>query len=515
MRSRSFEMARKVKTRSLGVDAIYQYSGSITRVLAGLLFYIVIDRLFDTTSVGAIALLIAIVGLFNTLFSLGLEAASQHFISVDLGKKDPGSARRTILRIIMLSSIASLTGTIVLEIFSPQISVLLFHSSGYVFYLRITSFVLFATILFGIFNGILLGLQRFRASAIITVITWISYYSIAVILAFVVRSLFEVVLGWIIGMFIGTLIESFLIIRSIMSFPSEGTTPDNHTFYGFLLPVLFSGLMGYGSIYSDRFIVAGLLSLSQLGIYNFALLFALTMSLIAAPFNNILMPKFSELFGRGEREKIRGYVRGSVLLLTFLYVPIALGIAAISPLLLDILGGNQYVNGAAPLMVIMFFSALFSSQYVLTQAVLSVRKTYVLLLSSSVPLASNIALSIILIPRVGLLGAALGFSSVYVTAFIILFYFSNREQLVSFELVGMLKIWSASVVMFLLIYSVRYFTGNRVILGPLYIAVGIIVYIGMIRALRTFSGDSKEIVTALFPSRNTFYRIFAVVMNVS
>lgn len=514
MRSLGFGVVRKAKAHSLGIDAIFQYSGSLTRVLAGLIFYIVIDRLFDTTSVGAIALLIAVVGLFSTLFSLGLGYVSQHFISAELGRQDPGSARKIALRVVTLSFLAGLGGTAVLVAMSPQISDVLFHSLEYVFYVRLASIVLFATILFGIFNGILLGLQRFRASAVIMVITWISYYSFSVVLAFLVRSLFEVVIGWIVGMLIGTLVELVLIIRTIAPFPREGIIPDSHTFYGFLLPVLFSGLMGYGSTYSDRFIVAGLLPLSQLGIYNFALLFALTMWLIAAPFNNILMPKFSELFGKGEREKIRGYVKGAVLLLSFLYVPLALGIAAISPILLNVLGGPQYVNGSIPLMVIMFFSALFSPQYVLTQAVVSVRKTYVLLISNSVPLASNIVLSILLIPRFGLLGAALGFSSVNVAAFIILLYFSNKERLSSFETVGMLKIWSASLVMFASIYSVSYFTGNQVILGPVYVAVGILSYLVMIRVLRTFSGNNREIVSALFPSQNTVYRIFAAVLNV-
>lgn len=507
-------LARKPKVHSLGIDAIFQYSGSFTRVLAGLLFYIVIDRLFDDTSVGAIALLIAIVGMFNAVFALGLGAAAQHFISAGLGINDRGSARRIISRIVVLSLLASLAGSAVLYGFSAQISILLFHSLDYDFYVKLSAIVLFATNLFGIFNGILLGLQRFRASAVITVITWIAYYFVAVVLAFEIRSLFEIVLGWIIGMFIGLLIESLLIFRSTTAFPREGAVPDNHTFYGFLLPVLFSGLMSYGSTYSDRFIVAGLLTLSQLGIYNFALLFALAMWLIAVPFNNILMPKFSELFGKGERDKIRGYVRGSALLLFFLYVPIALGIAAISPLLLNILGGSEYANGATPLIVIMFFSALFSPQFVLTQAVVSVRKTRALLISSSVPLASNIVLSFLLIPVMGLLGAALGFSSVNVATFIILLYYSRKEQLSSFDLSGMLKIWSAASVMFVLMYYASYFTGSRVIFGPLYVLFGFLVYVGMIRALRTFSGNSREFVSALFPPQNTFYRIFSTVLNV-
>lgn len=503
-----------IKKRSLGTDAIFQYSGSITRALSGLLFYVVVDRLFDTTLVGAIALLIAITGLLSGLFSLGLGPASQHFISAALGKGDRGSARKIILRIFALSTIASLVGSAILVIFRFQISDILFHSPSYAIYVSYTAIVLFATNLFVVYNGILLGLQKFRESAIITVVTWALFYSVAVMLALVIRSLFEVVMGWIIGMVIGSLVEYLLIIRSTTKFPKGGTLPDNRIFYGFLLPVLFSSLMGYGSIYTDRFIVAGLLSLSQLGIYNFVLLFALSMLLITAPFSNILIPKFSELFGRGERLEIKGYVRGSMLLLSFVYVPIALGIAALSPLLLHVLGGAQYVAGAAPLTVIMFISALFSPQYILTQAMVSVRKTNVLLISNSVPLLSNILLSFLLIPRFGLIGASIGFSSVNVATFFILLYYSNKEQLASFEIAGMLKIWAASLATFALMYLLRSITGDQIDFIILYTTAGILVYLGMVRALRIFTGHSKVIVTTLFPSHNAVYRIFTAVLNV-
>lgn len=502
------------KRRSLGTDAIFQYSGSITRALSGLLFYVVVDRLFDTTLVGAIALLIAITGLLSGLFSLGLGPASQHFISAAIGKGDKGSARRIIMKIFTLSTIASLAGSALLVIFSVQISNILFHGPSYAIYVSYTAIVLFATNLFVVFNGILLGLQKFRESAIITVITWALFYSVAVVLALVIRSLFEIVIGWILGMAIGSLVEYLLIARSTNKMPRKGTLPDNRIFYGFLLPVLFSSLMGYGSIYTDRFIVAGLLSLSQLGIYNFVLLFALSMLLISAPFSNILIPKFSELFGKGEKGEIKGYVRGSVLLLSFVYVPIALGIAAISPLLLHILGGSQYVAGTAPLMIIMFISALFSPQYILTQAMVSVRKTNVLLVSNSVPLLSNILLSFLLIPKFGLIGAALGFSSVNVATFIILLYYSNKEELASFEILGMMKVWAASLATFALMYILRSITGNQIGLVILYIIAGVLVYLGIVRGLRIFTGHSREIVSSLFPSTNAVNRIFTAVLNV-
>ena len=54
------------------------------------------------------------------------------------------------------------------------------------------------------------------------------------------------------------------------------------------------------------------------------------------------MPKFSELFGEGRRGEIANIVDGSSVLLSSIYVPAALGIAALSPMILELLGGYQY-----------------------------------------------------------------------------------------------------------------------------------------------------------------------------
>ena len=83
------------------------------------------------------------------------------------------------------------------------------------------------------------------------------------------------------------------------------------------------------------------------------------------PFNNILMPKFSEFYGKGEFYSISNYVRASTLLLSSVYVPAALGIAAIAPPIMDLIAGGNYMGAVPPLRIIMFFSALFVSSNVL------------------------------------------------------------------------------------------------------------------------------------------------------
>ena len=492
------------QSRFIGVDALFQYAGSGVQLFSGLVFYLIAVRLFNTASIGAIALFVAIVGLFNIIFSFGLSTASQHFTSYSLGKGDFASVRRTVYRILEISFGLSIAGLITLQILAGEISVIFLHSGSYTVLVRVLGVVLFGNIMFGILNGVILGIQQFRLSALISIVIWITYYFGALLFAVYLRSLDTIVFGWILGIFSGVIIELAVVISSIRKYLGEGKPPNNSYLLRYSFPILLSGLISYGAGYADRFVVSGLMSLSELGVYNFSLLIASAISFLAIPFNNILMPKFSEFYGRGEGHLIASTSEVSMTLLSYFYVPSALGIAALSPIILDFLGGSQYVPGALPLRIIMFVSALFISQNILAQAIASIRRTRLFLYSSGLALAGNVVVSILLIPPFGLVGAALGFSTVYAITFLILYYVARKESVASMDMTGIAKVWAASIIMFIIVDFLSDILGLHIIYLPVYILIGAFLYIGIAKIMNIFKRDDKQLILALFPQRLNF-----------
>ena len=315
----------------LGVDAVFQYSGVGAQIVSGSIFYLIAVRMFSPTAVGAIVMFVAIVGLFNTIFSFGLGSAAQHFTSYSIGTGDYASVKKTVYSIITYGFALSISGFLALYILSPDISLIFLHTSSYTTLIRLLGFVMLGNVLFGVMNGALLGSQSFRLSAVISIIIWAIYYIGAIGLAIIFRSLSTVILGWAVGIFAGVVIELIAIVQIMRKYESGKYKKNANMVFAYSLPILLSSLISYGAGYADRFVVTGLTSLQNLGIYNFALLIASSIGFISVPFNNILMPKFSELFGRNRRDEIAENVKASSLLLTSLYVPAALGIAALAP----------------------------------------------------------------------------------------------------------------------------------------------------------------------------------------
>ena len=503
---------KKPTGRSLGGDALYLTVQSGVQLVSGAVFYIIIVRLFDTTTVGAIALMMAIVGLFNVIFSFGLGTAASHFIAFHIGRKDFASAKKSIQRIVLYGFLLSFIGFAVTILLAPDLSMIFFKSYSYVSIVRLLSTVVFGTILLGVLNGSLIGLELFRLSAVIYIVVWSIYYFSGIFLAFFVRSIDSIITAWIVGIFMGVVIESIVLWRIQNRFPEKGSVLSTNVLFLYSMPVLLSSLMSYGASYTDRFVVAGLMHLSQLGVYNFALLITSSVGFIATPFTTILLPKFSEFFAHGRMDAIRSNVRSSITILSFLYIPSALGIGALSPMILSLLGGAQYTSGSYALTIIMFSSALFVGLNVLSQSISAIRKTRVFIFSSAAALISNVAISIALIPTFGLVGASLGYSSVYAASFLVLFYFARKEGVSSFNLKSLGRIWFSSLTMFTAVFFSVTFVSSSLVLLPVYIVLGAGIYLGLVKALKAIEHTDRDLLVSILSDNLKVLRRLVVML---
>ncbi|MCL5888453.1 MAG: oligosaccharide flippase family protein [Candidatus Thermoplasmatota archaeon] len=495
----------------VGVSAIYQFLGNGVQVVSGSLFYIFAARLFLPGDLGVIALFIAIVGLFGIVFTVGLSTAIIHFISSNLNSKvySPG---KILFRILVLGLMLAFAGLIAVYSLSSYISIIFFHSMSDSFYIKLLSAVLFGNILFSILNGAIIGFEKFKASAFISVFIWVIYYFGALFLAFLGHSLVAIIYGWIIGISFGVLID----LIYLLSILAKGYMRKHHGVVGsrsifvYSIPILLSSIISYGASYTDRFVVAYLLNTYYLGIYNFTLLIFSGIGFIAVPFNNIALPKFSEFYGNDQKSSIKMHVGTSSLILSYFYTPIALGIAALSPIILYYIAGPAYVTGQFALIVVMFIPALFISQNILIQAISSIRKTSFFLYSSLGSLVVNLIFSFLLIPFFGLIGAGIGFSSVYITSFIILYRLAKKEGLVKFNIKSTSKIWISSLIMFTAVYFALHFLigdfGYAFFILPLLIIFGAFLFFIISYKLKIFSVDEKEFILSIFPDHLRFIK---------
>ena len=485
----------------IGVGTMFQYLGTAVQVVSATLFYLILVRYNTQEIFGAISLLVALIGLFNIILTFGLNVTAQHFVSYYLASDDQLSARNVSIKLLFLSFMISIIGLLAVSFFSVNISSIFFHTKNYSYIINLLTVPLFGNVIFGILNGILLGMQRFKISAFISILTWISYYFLPIILTIINKSIELIILGWSIGIFEGLALELIIVINFFKNNMAFKFILPTKIELKYTIPLFFSSLVGFGAVYVDRFIVAGLMNLAYLALYNFSLLFVSSLSFIAIPLNNILLTKFSELLGDNDRNRLKHYVSISMKFLSFIYVPLALILASLIKPLLLLLAGREYLTGTIPAQIIIISSALFISLNVLVQALSSIRLTRVFIISSSSSLVGNLTISILLIPKIGIIGAALGYSSVYALTFFILLYFVIKEDIYSFDYLANLKIWVSGLLPFVLIIELEQIIGTETILIFPFFVISVSLYLIFIRVLKTFKSERDGMILKFFPAR--------------
>lgn len=439
----------------MGVGAIFQYTGSATTLISGAIFYIFVIRTFSQEFYAQIAILQAVLGLVATFFTFGLTQAMQHFISHHASRGENNDVHAVLKWTFLLLLLLSISAAAVVHFLSPLLIEYFLKTEGAaethsaVKAVNILAYASAVYIASNIVNSMILGFQRFKTSGILVILNAIASYGLAAFLVIRFMDIQAVVAGWAAAYSVVLFMGILVVLKTMLAYPKEtaaGRKFDYKPVLRFAIPVLLGSVVSFSAVYADRLIVAGLLPSTSFATYSFALLITSSVSFFISPINNILLPKFSQFFSSNDSDSIRTGVRLTINVVTFVYVPIAVWIAVLgTPIIRTLSATNSYAGGALPLAIILLVSAIFVSRNVLTQSLQGIRITKIFIFSSVLSMAANLVLSVALIPRYHLIGASIGYSSVAVVNFIVLYYFAKSFDVASYDLKTLTKIWSASL----------------------------------------------------------------------
>jgi O-antigen/teichoic acid export membrane protein len=478
----------------------FQYINSIASVVAGFIFYIYIIHFYSSELVGTVALLLAITSLLNVFFSLGLGYGLQHYISYHIGRKEYGVIREMIKKFLLIGLSLGVLSLLALYFTSPIFAMLFFHTFKYIQLVKYLGIDLLFMVLSTFLSGILIGLQSFKSQAVWNVVGILITYSFPVMLLALFNNTLFIVIGWATGYAFSSVTYLLTILKRARYI--RGDTVEGIKIgpvFAYALPIFLASLIGYGAGYVDRFIVSYLLNLSLLGIYNFALLITSAIGFIVGPFTTILLPKLSEMYGLGRKEEMKNYIAKGIELVSTIYVSVAMLVAALSSSILLLLSSSVYLPATVPVIIVLVVSSVFVSGNILSVSLQAIRKTKIFLITSSVALLSNFILSILLIPKYQMIGASIGFSSITIVSFFVMYYYARKYDILKFEGIKLTKIYTAGFVMFFIILGLQ----KLFLYSPLkllaFIMLGFAIYSGMLKVLKTFDKRDLDFLMLLIP----------------
>lgn len=181
-----------------------------------------------------------------------------------------------------------------------------------------------------------------------------------------------------------------------------------------VIPYLRFGfpLVLYAAVYwiinfSDRYFIVNYFDLTQVGIYSAAYTLSRIATSAQIPLNFVLLPTLSKLWSQGDKAKVRNYTERTMAFYLATAIPLVVLLGAGAPLFLDLLAGVTIPEGRL-VMILVGSAFLFTGLDQFFRNILMLQERTAGLVLILIPIALlNLTLNYWLIPRYGIIGAAL------------------------------------------------------------------------------------------------------------
>ena len=260
----------------------------------------------------------------------------------------------------------------------------------------------------------------------------------------------------------------------------------------FIAALPFALLVGFSTIYNriDVVLITRYLGYEQTGLYTAAYKFFDLLAFFPAVVSHALYPLFATLMSQGKTMEIRSILEKYLRFMVVISLPIAVGTSIMARPIVTLVAGEEFA-AAAPVLAVLVWAPTVLFMYIVVNALVISQLTKFAMAVTGANVLVNIIGNLILLPRIGIIGAAIMTIISELIQGTFYFYFV-RKKITNFRFFSM--VWKpaiASLVMGLLVWQIR--SMHLLIV----IAIAAIIYGLILFALRFFKRDDISFVYSL------------------
>jgi O-antigen/teichoic acid export membrane protein len=464
------------------------FFGNIVGKFLGFAFVVAATRLVTPTEYGLFTLGLSIVLFVQGFVSLNVHRSVDYFLPQYLEESDGGRAAAVLRKVFVIGVSASAVGTVAVVAASGLISSV-FEEPNLALLLPVLALLIPIQTVFMIlvasFNGI--KVMKYRV-LMKNVLNPLVRTLVAVALVYAGIDALGLVGGQIAGVAFASVVGAYLFFREVdwIRDPQRSTIP-NRTLLSYSLPLVLAGV-----IYSlvgqiDYFIIGYYLSAADVGQYQVAYLLAANLLIVLSAVTPVFKPLIAE--NTGDDRYVGEMYSLATRWVTMLTLPIAITIALAPDAYLTLLFTDSYSAAAMALVALCvgyLLNASFGPEGMVLEGLGYTRLT---LLNSTVLVGTNAVLDILLVPRLGIVGAGIATGTALTVAGVVgvaEIRFLRGCQPFTAQLI---RVWTAAVPAFVLGW-----VASRVLTGLLPLTAGIPLVVGAtyVAGLRATGGFTED-----------------------
>jgi len=370
--------------------------------LRGLILLPILTKTLDIELYGIWVQIIVTISLLTFLATLQLHGAIIRFFA---GEQDKAKIKAGFYSVFALVFLFSLLLIVIIAVFSEPFAITFFGGEEAIPFVRLLYFLIPATALDTIcieFFRAFQQMKKYTGFLILQQILELSLISYAVLFGY---SLFGALLSLIIAR-IFLLIVCFLFIYRQIGIEK----PDLSVLKPYLLfslPLIPAALSCWVVEISDRYLIAYFLGVTSVAIYSPAYILGTMIGMFMSPLGITLLPTMFKLYENNKIEELKKHLSYSLKVYLMFAIPSLFGLTVLSKSLLLTFTTSEFVSAYLVVPMAALGTIFYVGGGTIAIILQVLKKTRILAVVGGAAAVINLILNIILIPIVGILGAAI------------------------------------------------------------------------------------------------------------
>lgn len=394
--------------KKVGKGAGILFIGIILSKLFTYAFRAVVARYFGAADYGLLILAMAIVSFIALVMVFGLPQGLLRYIAYDIGRGNRKAIAPMVGSVLWLVLSVSFVLGVALWVFAEEVSVGLFHKPELVLFLRISAVLAPLLVVYNVFDNVLQAFQSAKALVVSrNFADPLSKVVILLVLASLGFGVWIAPFSYVFGIIVSVAIMVYYVGKQI-SLKDMLLRPArlSRELVSYSLPLMFTNLSLMIFSWADVIVLGMFVSSEGVGIYDAASVTSRLLSIVPLAFSTMFMPAITEVYAKNKWQVISLYNHVTKWVLLLL-LPMLFFLAMFSRTMLGFFFGSEFGVGAASLVVLLVGQLFWGWGLLAANILAMLERTKLIFFNSALAAIMNIVLNFVLIPRMGILGAAI------------------------------------------------------------------------------------------------------------
>jgi len=452
--------------------------------LSGLVLLPILSKTLGTEAYGIWSQIQVTIPLLMLLASLQLGIAMTRFLAAEA---DRNKISQGFFSILALTSLTSTLLSILMFVFAEPFAAAVFGGAQAVSFVKLAAFLILLTAIDQMITEYFVASRQMVMYSIFIIAQVVGEVALVAYLVFSGFGLYGAITALLVIRAL-LFIVGFSVVKPKIKFSAPSLSVIK-PYLVFSLPLLPSGLSYWIYTLSDRYIIGYFLGIKAVGVYSAAYNLGGVITFFFSPLAITLLPAITYLYENNRIQEVKTHLKYSLKLYLMLAIPAVFGLSILAKPLLATLATSEFVEGFLIVPIVALAQVFMGCSIIIWRVPLLFKKTKILGLVSGAGAAINVVMNIILVPLIGILGAAISTLAVFMLRLIIISLISFKQLPFDIDWKFIAKSIISSLVMGAVVWALSPTGAVSILIS---VIVGAMIYFAVLTLLRGFARQEYD-----------------------